>query len=145
MLAATTARLRALSHGMHGPSEKMWEGHGGQILRNKRHFILRNSWNGDSWALCACLESWFCSDRLCRWYRVCQVRWTMLLRCYLRVLWELISAGHARQSPSNSYVSVSEVNWDGRLDWMSSQQTSKKRHEQWGLLPCGIWYQVETW
>lgn len=50
MLATTTTYLRTLSHGMHRLSEKMWAGHKGQILRNKRHFILRECGNAEHFA-----------------------------------------------------------------------------------------------
>lgn len=83
------------------------------------------------------LENWFCSDLPCRWYSVCQVRWTMLFRCYQCTLWETCSTGHAHQNPRDSYASVSEVNSDGTLECMPSHRTSKK---SWAMKSLAVWH-----
>lgn len=70
-------------------------------------------------------ENRFFSDLLCRWYIVCQERWTMLLRCYLCILGERCSTSHARQNPSDSLISVSDVNLNGTLECMSSPDLEK--------------------
>lgn len=126
---------------------EMWEGHKGQILRNKRHFILRNSWNEDSWALCVCrTEVW----KLIRLSAVLLVqRLPSEVNHASQMLsvntWRTVQWQSCTWEPQRFILKRerSYLGWHAGMHVISADL--EKRHEQWRLYQCSMWYQVETW
>lgn len=149
MLAATTSHLRTLSHGMHRPSEKCGRATKGRFseIRDTLYSGIAGTRTAEHFASAERrFENWF-SYLLCRWYSVCQARWTMLLRCYLWILGEPCSGSHARENPRDLFWREREVISDGTLECMSSQQTSKKdmSNEDSTSVACGIKWRHGSW